>query len=150
MSEIKASKIPNNIKFKMINILSECDIKIHALVLNKHNFNFKNFLFKNEVNKTYMYLVNDLISKISIKGPIDFKLDNFVPNSLENKFRSILLETLEENGKFSEVSFVFSQNWKCIQWTDLIAWCIFQYFENNNKIFLEKVKSNIYLKIYEK
>ena len=77
--EIKATKVSDKVKFHIFNILSKFDIKIHVLVLNKRSFKFKNLIDKHGVNNIYMELICEFLHKISIKNPIDFKLDKFVP-----------------------------------------------------------------------
>jgi len=150
ISEIKATKISDEMKFKMLDIILNHQMKIYSLVLNKKNSCFKNLIAERGANETYINLVNYLISKLPIGDLIDIKLDKFVPQKQEEFFESQLHETLEKKRISSQISFVFSQNWKEIQSTDLIAWSIFQYFENNNKKFLEKIRTKADLKIYKK
>ena len=50
----------------------------------------------------------------------------------------------------SNISFVSSEIWKGIQNADLIAWCIFQAFENNNPRFLDRIKEDNTIIIHEK
>jgi len=149
-SEIKATKISNEIKYYMLNFLSKNNIKIHGLVLDKRkNYNFKTFSSK-RINDTYMDLTSELISKIPIDEPIDFKLDRFLPIGFENLFKSKLINNIGKYGFISKISFVSSESSKGIQFADLIAWSIFQSFENNDNKFISSIKRKIPIKIYKK
>ena len=150
LNEIKAVMLDDKMRLKVLDFILNYDIKIHVLVVKKENHNFKKYLSKNGVNKTYINLVNYLLSKISIDDSIDFKLDKFVPKNQESSFKLEILEIFKKDRKTSNISFVISERWKGIQAVDLIAWSTFQYFENNNKIFLQKIENKVQVKIYKK
>jgi len=150
ISEIKATKVSNEIKYHMMEVLSRNDIKIYALVLNKRRiYSFKTFPPKG-VNDIYMDITSDFISKIPINEPIDFELDRFLPIGAENIFKSKLIDNIGKYGTISKISFVSSESSKGIQFADLIAWCIFQSFENKNNIFIDIIKRKISIEIYKK
>ena len=147
--EIKATKVSNELKEHMLNNLSKLDLIIHGFVIDKRNNNFKVLVGNDSINKFYINLVSEFFSQISNETPIDLKLDKFVPNDCEKFFKQELLRNIKYD-KVSDISFVSSERWKGIQFADLIAWSIFQFFENKNEMFLKRIKNNSILKIYKK
>ncbi|MGL4669977.1 MAG: DUF3800 domain-containing protein [Methanobacteriaceae archaeon] len=139
INEIKSTKISPEMRLHILSKLNTLNISIYAIVVRKNDLEMRKLLRKG-VNKTYIKIISKLVKNITIKNQINLKMDKFLPNSYEN----ILYEKIRSiDNRFIRKSIIccdFSQKWKGIQIADLIAWCIFQKYENNDYDFVNKIK----------
>ncbi|MDR0900748.1 MAG: DUF3800 domain-containing protein [Methanobrevibacter sp.] len=141
-NELKAYKLSDKMKIYLLTNLRNFNINSYSLVINKNVFSNSNKINSDNVNYVYMDFICNLISRININYPINMSLDNFVLEKHKNKFKNKILEELNDFKRNSEISFISSQSSKQIQIVDLIAWSIFQKFENNNLKYINLLNKN--------
>lgn len=141
-NELKAYKLSDKMKIYLLTNLRNFNINSYSLVINKNVFSNSNKINSDNVNYVYMDFICNLISRININYPINMSLDNFVLEKHKTKFKNKILEELNDFKRNSEISFISSQSSKQIQIVDLIAWSIFQKFENNNLKYINLLNKN--------
>ena len=142
MNELKAYKIYDPIRIHMLKKLnSVSNVKVFYVILEKRKV-FSDYL-KNDKNKLYNFIAGKLAKNIVMNDiNIDMKIDKSMGNIfLQNDFNDYFRKILEENSKDikCKIEHSYSHSWSGLQFADLLAWCCFQKFENNDSSYLEKL-----------
>ena len=142
MSELKAYNLHDHIRIYMLKkINSVRNIKIFHIVLEKKKV-FSDYL-KNDKHKLYNFVAgklakNILMSDINVEIKIDRSKGNiFLQKDFNEYFRKML--ELGSDGMKCKIEHSYSHSWSGLQFADLLAWCCFQKFENNDSSYLEKL-----------
>jgi hypothetical protein len=134
-NEIKSTKISDDIKYHILNRSNKFNFKIYCIVVEKNN-EIKKLIEKNNINDLYIDIVCELIKKCNINSQTYLKFDRFTPNNYLDNFRDKILKF--NKGNSLKLHFADSQQFKGIQFVDVISWVLFQSFENKNSKYLEK------------
>ena len=148
-TEIKGSKIQNNIIKKILKQLNKIDYKTYVVVLDKKN--------KYKINYKYNYnLLYDIVaSELAKEIFIDSKTIIYVDKSKNKKediihFNSMFINNLNNFKKISvNISHSNSVNFKGLQVIDLIVWSVFQSVEHENKEFVDIIDNKVIKRIFE-
>lgn len=142
MSELKAYKMYDYIKIYMLKKLNSVkNIKIFHMVLEKRKV-FSEYL-KEDKHKLYNFVAGKLAKNI-LMGDInmEIKVDKSKGNIfLQKDFNDYFRKMLEQgsDGMKCKIEHSYSHSWSGLQFADLLAWCCFQKFENNDSSYLEKL-----------
>ena len=143
MNELKAYKLQDYIKIHMLKKLNSIsNIKIFHIILEKKKV-FSDFL-KNDKHKLYNFVAGKLAKNILMGDTnVEIKVDRskgniFLQKDFNDYFRKMLEEGSE--GMKCKIEHSYSHSWSGLQFADLLAWCCFQKFENNDPSYLEELK----------
>ena len=147
-NELKATKLDRQTKEYILKKTNKVDFRIFSMILDKKSP--KNLVHMTNVNKNDLYIkiTCELIKKIESKGEfvfsrnISLKLDKFVYSSYIDNFTLQILENLKLTNK-KIIEFANSEQYKGIQFADLLSWCIYQEIENNKKNYLKEIKNKL-------
>jgi len=142
INELKAYKLYNSIRLYMLKKLNSIsNIKIFHVILEKRKV-FSDYL-KDDKNKLYNFVAGKLAKNILMNNiNVDIKIDKSKGNIfLQKDFNDYFKKMLEENseGIKCKIEHGYSHSWSGLQFADLLAWCCFQKFENNDPSYLEKL-----------
>ncbi len=143
MNELKAYKLYDSLRFHMLEKLNLVSgVKIFHIILEKRKV-FSNYS-KQDKHKLYNYIAGKLAKNILMSDvDVDIKIDKSKGNIfLQKDFNDYFKRMLEENsdGIKCKIEHSYSHSWSGLQFADLIAWCCFQKFENNDPSYLEKLR----------
>ena len=148
-TEIKGSKIQNNIIKKILKQLNKIDYKTYVVVLDKKNKYKINY--KDNYNLLYDIVASELAKEIFI----DSKTIIYVDKSKNKEediihFNSMFINNLNNFKKISvNISHSNSVNFKGLQVIDLIVWSVFQSVEHENKEFVDIIDNKVIKRIFE-
>ena len=142
MSELKAYKLYDYVKIYMLKKLNSVpNIKVFHIVLEKRKV-FSDYL-KEDKNKMYNFVAGKLAKNILMKDTnVEIKVDKSKGNIfLQKDFNKYFKKMLEHgsDGMKCKIEHSYSHSWAGLQFADLLAWCCFQKFENNDPSYLEKL-----------
>ncbi len=140
VNELKAYKLPDYIIIHMLKKLnSVSNMKVFHIILEKRKV-FSDYL-KNDKHKLYNFVAgklakNILMNDIDVEIKIDKSKGNiFLQKDFNDYFRKMLEEGCERVK--CKIEHSYSHSWSGLQFADLLAWCCFQKFENNDSSYLE-------------
>jgi len=148
INEIKATKIHDKIKFQILKEISSLKLNSYSIIFNKREINNLNWIKYKNKNEIYINIASNLVLKANIQNVVSMKFDRFVPHYYRDSFKEKILKNLKYN-ESSKLSFVDSKAYKGIQVADIISWCVFQNFENNESKYINKIENNIHLFKYK-
>ncbi len=142
MNELKAYKLYDHIRIYMLKRLnSVSNVKIFHVILEKRKV-FSDYL-KSDKHKLYNFIAGKLAKNILMTNSnVDIKIDKSKGNVfLQKDFNEYFKKILEESsdGVKCKIEHSYSHAWSGLQFADLLAWCCFQKFENNDNSYLEKL-----------
>src|SRR3989344_5968557 len=142
MNELKAYKLYDYIKIYMLKKLNSLQkVKVFHIVLEKRKV-FSNYL-KEDKNKLYNFVAGKLANNILMSDTnVEIRIDKSKGNIfLQRDFNDYFRKMLEQrsDGMKCKIEHSYSHSWSGLQFADLLAWCCFQKFENNDPSYLEKL-----------
>lgn len=143
-NEIKANNSSDEVRFHMLNKLSEVKgAKAYHTVLDKSK-NTSKFLKENK-NKLYNYVAGELAKHFCFEGmDLEIRVDKSKGRQvLQEDFNNYFKKKLQETSRLGKIDIHHSHSeaWCGLQFADILAWSAFQKHENKNNEYLEQ--SNI-------
>ena len=149
IKKLKATKLDKQTKEYILKKTNKLDFRVFSIILNKKSH--KNVIYIKKVNKNdlYMDITCELMKKIESIDEIVFnknisiKLDKFVHSHYIPNFTMKILENLKLDKKKKIIKFANSEQYKGIQFVDLLSWCVYQKIENNEKNYLKEIETKL-------
>jgi len=144
--EIKANHSSKEIILYMIEKLNEIhkvqSVKVFFVVFEKRKL-FSEYL-KNNKHKLYNYVAGRLARNISFSGnSVEIRIDKSKGKIiLQEDFNKYFLNSIKPENKnaIKSITHSYSHSWYGLQFADILAWCCFQKFENNNSEYIDKIE----------
>jgi len=143
MYELKAYELFNEIRIYMLKKLNYVSgAKVFHIVLEKKRV-FSKYL-KADKHKLYNFIAGKLAKNILMNDmDIEIKIDKSKGNILLRKdFDDYFKKRLGEgcDKMRCKIEHSYSHSWSGLQFADLLAWCCFQKYENEDSTYLELLK----------
>jgi len=148
INELKATKLDRQPKEYVLKKTNNIDFRVISVILNKKSPENRIRIKKFNKNDLYMDITYDLIKKIERVDEIVFsrnislKFDKFVHSHYITKFTMKILENLKLSNR-KIIEFANSEQYKGIQFVDLLSWCVYQEIENNEKNYLKEIENKL-------
>lgn len=138
--EIKANETNKEIKKFILNKVNNPNSEIYAVVLFKKDI-YK-FIQNNNKNSLYNNIAKELAKLIPVDDHLEIRIDYSKNKSEQDIFNKLFIKHLNNPNNYKiNIYHNYSENYKGLQVADVIAWSIFQKYENNNEEY-EKIIKN--------
>lgn len=138
--EIKANETDKEIKKFILNKVNNPNSEIYAVVLFKKDI-YK-FIQNNNKNSLYNNIAKELAKLIPVDDHLEIRIDYSKNKSEQDIFNKLFIKHLNNPNNYKiNIYHNYSENYKGLQVADVIAWSIFQKYENNNEEY-EKIIEN--------
>lgn len=138
--EIKANETDKEIKKFILNKVNNPNSEIYAVVLFKKDI-YK-FIQNNNKNSLYNNIAKELAKLIPVDDHLEIRIDYSKNKSEQDIFNKLFIKHLNNPNNYKiNIYHNYSENYKGLQVADVIAWSIFQKYENNNEEY-EKIIKN--------
>jgi hypothetical protein len=145
---LHAYKIRPETRLKALKLISQKDIKIMTIILNKQKVFAR---LQNEKQILYNYITNILIDRIISKKivPINERITLIASRRETNKFLNenfcayLQSQSINDHQVQVDVSIQTATQAKCLQLADLASWSIFRKHEHQDALYYDIIKRNI-------
>lgn len=146
VSELKASKDPEEIIEYLLRKLDEKDYKIIAIIFNKKNI-YK-FDYQNSFPLLYDIIASEIAKKLEINDNLEIYIDRSKKSNEIADFNKRFKNNIHNPNNYKiNITHEDSMFLKCLQIVDYVAWSFFQKYERNNSYFINLLsKDKIVLK----
>ena len=142
LSEVKASKANDEIRFQILDIVLENDVEIYSIILNKE----KTGDILKYGTKVYNYLTSLIIAECNLnKKKVYFVIDKRVKKKIIREDFDNYIKKNHPKIKF-RISHLDSSKSNGLQLVDFISWSIFRHYEFKDHWFFNHINSKITLK----
>lgn len=145
---LHAVKEKPHTRLKLLNLLTQEDIAIFSIYLNKRKVYTK---LQDEKHVLYNYVTNILLDRLYTKKlvPLDKKIHLVASKRETNRFlnenfQTYLQSQIESNHKLAiDIEIKPSHSEKCLQAVDFACWAIFRHRETNDESYKNVISSKI-------
>jgi len=148
MRELKGYLLDKELVFYFFNKLNRIDYQTRSIAMDKnYHKNIEGIKDHNTI-EIYLKMLTELLNNINLENRFELIIDKFLRARIEKILNTGLLNGLSENIPEPKIWHEASEKHIGLQFTDLIAWSVYQYLEKNNLEFIEKVLNNHEIAIF--